>query len=163
MKKLVLIFVGIILAIIYLSVFSNLNFGFFKPNILLIYVLLISLNTDSRTTYIVSFFVGFFTDILFGALFGVNVVLFPALSFISRKIIEVLNEKRIFTKIIIFATSSVIYTFSLYMVDVLRYVKDDYGLFFAVLIKSIISNVVLGLVLAKLFESVIRRYDKNWW
>ncbi len=94
MKKFVLILIGLIFAIVELSITNRFSIFGTHINLLMIYTVLLATNIDSANNYLAIGIVGFVFDLLGELIFGINLAWVLLVTWLVRLSMDKLYEEK---------------------------------------------------------------------
>ncbi len=167
LKILISFFLFALSFIIQLFVINDINLFGVKPNLFLITIIVVSLNTDIFISTIYSFVIGVIVDMLFGAggLFTISyTIIGMLLGFINE---DYMKENLL--------SISILTILSVTLFELIQYIKSmiviskyiSIMFFLKQLILSILLNVVIVVIICTLFRKIIekinKKQDKIYW
>ena len=157
MKNILVFLIGLFLIFLE-AFFTNHISSFVSVDLLLVYVILISLYIDKSNAMVTVGLLGLISDLLVGGIVGINALLFMAASyFISTVEKSIFKDKKIIVIFLVFIIS-LIYSLINAVVSAIFYVPVP---LLVVLFKAIvlipILNVAIGLLAHSLFGEILMR------
>lgn len=108
MKNAFYVVLGLLVMIIELSVTNKFPFMGVTADLFILYVMILSLETDAKTNFIVVVILGFIKDILLGTVLGINIAAFVVTTFVVRFAKDKIYDKRIIYPLIMMITATII-------------------------------------------------------
>ena len=84
MKNILYILAGLLILIAEIAVANKFPIFGATPDLLLVYIVILSRNTDAKSNFIVAAALGFIKDILIGLRFGANIIIFCVVAVVIR-------------------------------------------------------------------------------
>lgn len=157
MKNILYIFVGLLILILELSVANSYPIWGINLDLVLIYVIILSKNTDAKSNFIVAIALGFFKDILIGLKFGVNIIILILVSALVRFTKDKIYEYRHIYPIVLIALGTFVQCICYFVVANIWYSGAELSLLSVIFIKKFILNSILGIFV---YESSCNIFDK---
>ncbi|MGL5258127.1 MAG: rod shape-determining protein MreD [Proteocatella sp.] len=157
MKNILYIFVGLLILILEISVANSYPIWGVNLDLLLIYVIILSKNTDAKSNFIVAVALGFFKDILIGLKFGVNIIILILVSALVRFTKDKIYEYRHIYPIILITIGTFIQCICYFAAANIWYSGAELSLFSVIFMKKLILNSILGIFV---YESSCNIFDK---
>lgn len=110
-------------------IFSYFNLWFLKPDIIFIYVFIITYYKSTNTALIFSFFAGIFADFYYTLPLGTHCLVFNLFSFFVSRIKHKLDISSIIARVVNFLISNYIVTFLSYLIVFFVSKKNIYSSF----------------------------------
>lgn len=155
MKKVVLFIIGILIIMIE-TFFTNYISSFLSVDLLLIYVVFISLYIDKNDSLVISGLLGLFGDLVSGGIVGITALLFLAVSyFISSIEKSIFKDKKLTICLLVFLIS-IFYSIIKAVVSSVFFVPTP---LIIALIKAVILipavNAIIAYILYSLFSDTL--------
>ncbi len=163
MKKFVLILIGLIFAIVELSITNRFSIFGTHINLLMIYTVLLATNIDSANNYLAIGIVGFVFDLLGELIFGINLAWVLLVTWLVRLSMDKLYEEKKWSIAMIFLLAMLLTCVYEYAINQVFYVPKRIDVLTSVLPAYIILNTILGLTLSTIIRPFFRHIMKNWW
>lgn len=144
------------------NVIDRLKIGNIKPNLIMLFIIYISLTTNILTSETTGFFVGFLEDILSQSLIGVNALTKTLLAFFLNHFkTRLFTEKIISVFFVVFLTTIVTKLF--YFLLILLFVNkvNFYHAILKIIIPEAFYNALFSIVVFPLFRLILER--KRLW
>ena len=169
-KVLKIIFSTIIVIISFvlqLFVLNNMNLFGVKPNLFLISIIVVCLNTDIYVSTLFSFLIGLIVDMLFGA-GGLFAISYTIIGMLLGYVNEDYMKENLLSISILTIISTTLFEFIQYiksMIIISKYVSIFF--FLKQLLLSILLNVIIVVIICfifrKIMEKIYKKQDKLYW
>lgn len=157
MKNILYILAGLLILILEISITNDyLIFGV-NIDLLLVYIVILSKNTDAKSNFIVASALGFLKDILIGLKFGTNIIILVLVSVLIRFTKDKIYEYRNIYPAVLIILGTIIQCVGYFIVANIYYTGSDLSMFSLILFKKVILNCILGIVV---YESACNVFDK---
>ena len=157
MKNILYILVGLLILILEISVTNNYPILGVNLDLLLVYIIILSVNTDAKSNFITAGALGFFKDILIGLKFGTNIVIMLLVVAVIRFTKDKIYEYRNIYPAVLITIGSIIQCICYFLISNMYYTGVEMNIFFLILLKKTILNCILGIVF---YESACNVFDK---
>ncbi len=157
MKNILYILVGFLILILEISVTNNYPILGINLDLLLVYIIILSVNTDAKSNFITAVALGFFKDILIGLKFGTNIVILLLVVAVIRFTKDKIYEYRNIYPIVLITIGSVIQCICYFVISNIYFTGTEMNVFFLILLKKTVLNCVLGIMF---YESACNVFDK---
>ena len=157
MKNILYILAGLLILILEISITNDYPIFGVNIDLLLVYIVILSKNTDAKSNFIVASALGFLKDILIGLKFGTNIIILVLVSVLIRFTKDKIYEYRNIYPAVLIILGTVIQCLGYFVVANIYYTGSDLSMFSLILFKKVILNCILGIVV---YESACNVFDK---
>lgn len=157
MKNILYILAGLLILILEISITNDYPIFGVNIDLLLVYIVILSKNTDAKSNFIVASALGFLKDILIGLKFGTNIIILVLVSVLIRFTKDKIYEYRNIYPAVLIILGTVIQCLGYFVVANIYYTGSDLSMFSIILLKKVILNCILGIVV---YESACNVFDK---
>ncbi len=160
MKRQLLLIITLIIIVVFQSsnIIEGLKVGNIKPNIILLYVIYISLNTNIIVAQTIGFFAGIIEDILSQSLIGINALSKTLLAFFLNHFkTRIYTEKALSVIIVVFFTSILIRLFYFLLIFIFVNKVNFYHSILKIVIPEAVYNAAVSVIIFPLFRSIVER------
>ena len=157
MKNILYILAGLLILILEISITNDYPIFGVNIDLLLVYIVILSKNTDAKSNFIVASALGFLKDILIGLKFGTNIIILVLVSVLIRFTKDKIYEYRNIYPAVLIILGTVIQCLGYFLVANIYYTGSDLSMFSIILLKKVILNCILGIVV---YESACNVFDK---
>jgi len=159
-------------AVISLIIFVNFTlqstiYGYFeffgiRPNIALIIVISFAILRSDDEGAIIGFFTGLLQDIAFGKAIGLNALIYMCIGYVCGKPFKDFYRENYFLPIVLVATSTVFYEFTIYVTTFLFRNRLDIVYYFQrIIVPSLCYNAFLAFPVYRVIYSVNKALEKR--
>lgn len=157
MKNILYILAGLLILILEISITNDYPIFGVNIDLLLVYIVILSKNTDAKSNFIVASALGFLKDILIGLKFGTNIIILVLVSVLIRFTKDKIYEYRNIYPAVLIILGTVIQCLGYFVVANIYYTGSDLSMFSIILLKKVILNCIVGIVV---YESACNVFDK---
>lgn len=157
MKNILYILAGLLILILEISITNDYPIFGVNIDLLLVYIVILSKNTDAKSNFIVASALGFLKDILIGLKFGTNIIILVLVSVLIRFTKDKIYEYRNIYPAVLIILGTIIQCVGYFIVANIYYTGSDLSMFSLILLKKVILNCILGIVV---YESACNVFDK---
>ena len=157
MKNILYILAGLLILILEISITNSYPIWGVNIDLLLVYIVILSKNTDAKSNFIVASSLGFLKDILIGLKFGTNIIILVLVSILVRFTKDKIYEYRNIYPAVLIILGTIIQCVGYFLVANIYYTGSGWSVFFLILLKKSILNSILGIVI---YESACNVFDK---
>lgn len=157
MKNILYILAGLLILILEISITNDYPIFGVNIDLLLVYIVILSKNTDAKSNFIVASALGFLKDILIGLKFGTNIIILVLVSVLIRFTKDKIYEYRNIYPAVLIILGTIIQCVGYFIVANIYYTGSDLSMFSLILFKKVILNCILGIVV---YESACNVFDK---
>jgi len=160
LKKQFLIFIVLIITVILQSsnIIEGLKIGNIKPNLILLYVIYVSLNSSLIMAETMGFFAGILEDILSQSLIGINALSKTLLAFFLNNFkTRIYTEKTFSVIIVVFFTTIIIKLFYFLLISIFVNRVNFYYTILKIIFPESLYNSAVSIIVFPLFHSIFTR------
>ncbi len=130
------------------TVFASLNFANTSPNLLIIFIVSLSLMRGEKTGVILGFFAGILMDVFMGTTIGLYALIFMYLGYANGSFHRVFFPEDIKLPMIMIVVSDIFYGFLVYILLFLLRGRTDFSFYFSnVILPEAIYTIVITILL----------------
>ena len=157
MKNILYILAGLLILIAEIAVANKFPIFGATPDLLLVYIVILSRNTDAKSNFIVAAALGFIKDILIGLRFGANIIIFCVVAFVIRFTKDKIFEYRYLYASVMIALGTIIQVSVQAGVSQILFSSVSFSAFMILLSKKVILNCIFGLLI---YEPACSAFEK---
>ena len=157
MKNILYIVVGLLILIAEIAVTNKFPIFGATPDLLLVYIVILSRNTDAKSNFIVAAALGFIKDILIGLRFGANIIIFCVVAVVIRFTKDKIFEYRYLYPSVMIALGTIIQVSVQAGVSQIFFSSVSFSAFMILLAKKAILNCIFGLLI---YEPACNAFEK---
>ncbi|WP_028829441.1 rod shape-determining protein MreD [Proteocatella sphenisci] len=157
MKNILYIAVGLIILIAEIAIANKFPIFGATPDLLLVYIIILSKNTDAKANFIVAVTLGFIKDVLIGLKFGVNIIVLCAVSVFIRFAKDKIYEYIYIYPSIMITLGTIIQILVHAGISQVFFSSITLSTLLVLIVKKSIINCVLGLLI---YEPACKAFDK---
>jgi len=157
MKNILYIAAGLIILIAEIAVANKFPIFGATPDFLLVYIIILSKNTDVKANFIVACTLGFIKDVLIGLKFGINIIVLCTVSVFIRFTKDKIYEYRYIYPSIMIILGTTIQILVQAGVSQVFFSSVTLSTLLVLVVKKSIINCVLGFLI---YEPACKAFDK---
>lgn len=163
MKNILYFVTGLLLIVFSNTILNDIDLMFFsfRPNLILIYLVFISIYIGAEKASIIGLALGLIIDISVGKYFGYYGLLFIAVGYLYGSLKEKVFKENIFTVILLVIIATIID--NLLISTIIGFRGIELGIFLLRIVEAVFINGIISAFLFYPLNIVLNKVEEQWW